>query len=350
MSKKFLILIMFTVACFSISIVSAQMTERKTGEPLGRNVLNRYGDKTTQSETAILLDQEIPSSIDTIEFDTGSSDIFFSSTSATGRLQYKDKKEYAGVLPTITFEKNTLKIQMPKRNTWNWTFQFPTSDTPDSDGIPRGFHLNIPSSIHTIIGSTHSGDVMTTHLQIRSLNIETSSGDILVKDSMVERLLAKSSSGDQSMQGDIQNIIAKTSSGDQSIKLLNSKTLNSQSRSGDVFLQLETLEELNAETSSGDIDVHGAITTSSLKSSSGDVTIHQSLAAPQLNVVTRSGDVQIQLTDVLDANVNFSTRSGDLRASSLVDLEDGQTAFQLGSGKGLLSVRTSSGDFTISKK
>jgi len=161
--------------------------------------------------------------------------------------------------------------------------------------------------------STASGDVTASGCTKASLKINTASGDIEVNDC----------SGELSFQ---------TVSGD--VSLSTAGDLQGQTVSGDIDIQMEKTGQIKVRSTSGDIQFQGPVAEGSTAA-----------------MATVSGDVSVDLGQNSSAAIEASTVSGEIDCEmDLAGLRQGSRSLsgKLGGGQGSLSVKTVSGDITIS--
>lgn len=90
--------------------------------------------------------------------------------------------------------------------------------------------------------------------------------------------------------------------------------LRAKSASGDVHVTGVT-GDINASSASGNVVVKEAVGTVSANSASGDVAVEitQLVGTDSMKFTSASGDVEVKLPSNLDAEVDMSTTSGDIK-------------------------------------
>lgn len=194
----------------------------------------------------------------------------------------------------------------------------------DSDGIAGKQLLDISSgAVHARNGK---GD----------LAVDTGSGDVEVRDH----------------HGDVS---ADTGSGDVLLERVAAKKVDLDTGSGDVRL-VEVSGSISADTGSGDVTGENLTVGANLvaDTGSGDVKLAGDLSAiEKLYIDTGSGNVTLEATRPFDAKLDISTGSGDIDidvAGLAVHLDHDDFHGKLGSGKGLATIETGSGDVVLRGK
>lgn len=149
----------------------------------------------------------------------------------------------------------------------------------------------------------------------------------------------------------IDVVSVKTVSGDLLVEKLTLGKLIFKSASGDNVITGSNFEDVEVYSVSGDTKINGDLKKLGLKSTSGDLALQLSNTSPELNVVTVSGDTKVTFSKPADTRVSFSSVSGGLNLNS-EDIDDrtiGGVRIDktVGSGKGLIQVKSVSGDLDI---
>lgn len=128
------------------------------------------------------------------------------------------------------------------------------------------------------------------------------------------------------------------------------KRLRLKTTSGDLHLNGPALERLDLETISGDVLITGAVADAEARTVSGELRFEQKNPAPQMRLSTVSGDVYLTHGRDLDANLDFSSASGEAfftRPEGGQDHHDRNLDRKIGSGRGNIRIKTVSGDARI---
>lgn len=144
--------------------------------------------------------------------------------------------------------------------------------------------------------ATGSGDVdMGDDLEVGQLTVQTASGDVECRVKSCERAEFKTGSGDVTLEGNAAQIQAETAS-------------------GDVYL-VGPLGQVQVNTASGDVELSGSVWKARVKSMSGDVWVKSMTLPAEMDLSSKSGDVEVRVPDNGPFKVNASSVSGtvDLR-------------------------------------
>ncbi len=144
--------------------------------------------------------------------------------------------------------------------------------------------------------STATGDVdVDGQLEADRFTVQTASGDIDCQVGSCERAEFKTGSGDIYLQG-------------------NAAQLQAESASGDVHLD-GPMGQVKVTTASGDVELDGSVWKAHVKSASGDILVKSMTLPAELELSSKSGDVEVWVPDDGPFKVNVSSVSGsvDLR-------------------------------------
>lgn len=210
------------------------------------------------------------------------------------------------------------------------------------------FTIEMPKGIAAEISSA-SGEISVSNLA-GGCRLNTASGEIGISGCQGENSLS-SASGDIEASGcNDASLKINTASGDIVVSGC-SGSLSFQTVSGDAGIALSG--NIQGQTVSGDIDIKaGKPGEIKIRSTSGDVQFQGPLAeGSSASIATVSGDVSVGLGADPSAAVEAATVSGDIGCE--LDLEglrqsNRSLSGKLGGGKGVLSIKTVSGDITIS--
>ncbi|HJQ22771.1 MAG TPA: DUF4097 family beta strand repeat-containing protein [Blastocatellia bacterium] len=130
--------------------------------------------------------------------------------------------------------------------------------------------------------------------------------------------------------------------------------INGRSASGDVTIE-EVEGSISASSASGDVRVRKAVGTVNARSASGDVEVDLAgvVGTSNMEFTSASGDVRVKAPADLDADVEMSCISGNLKtdfALSVNEPEHGSRRSahgRLGSGSRTLRIRSSSGSVSL---
>lgn len=195
--------------------------------------------------------------------------------------------------------------------------------------------IRLPEKLYRQLAvTTSSGDIQTAGLNAESMLIRTSSGDLEAKEMGAKQIKFTTASGDQRLQ---------TLSGEMAL----------ESSSGEIVLRTWTGSKAEVRTSSGDQRLQDMTGGVHAHSSSGDVRLAMSALQEELDLLTSSGDVELEFPDSAFYQLAFNTSSG----SSAVDFplnvksrDDHQLVAEIGDGGPAVRVETSSGDLSIIKR
>ncbi|MDP2808481.1 MAG: DUF4097 family beta strand repeat-containing protein [bacterium] len=179
--------------------------------------------------------------------------------------------------------------------------------------------------------NTASGEIEISGCQGEN-NLSTASGDITASGCAETSLKINTASGDIGVNDCSGSLAFQTVSGNASISL--SGDIQGQTVSGDIDIKAAKTGEIKIRSASGDIQFQGPVTEGSSAA-----------------IATVSGDVSLNLNQGSSTAIEAATVSGDI--DCVLDLEglrqsNRSLSGKLGAGQGNLSVKTVSGDITIS--
>lgn len=130
--------------------------------------------------------------------------------------------------------------------------------------------------------------------------------------------------------------------------------INGRSASGDVTIE-EVEGNISASSASGDVRVNRAIGTVNARSASGDVEVDLAgiNGAGSMEFTSASGNVRVKAPADLDAEVEMSCTSGDLKTDFALAVNEPEHGSRrsahgrLGSGARSLKIRSSSGSVSL---
>lgn len=144
--------------------------------------------------------------------------------------------------------------------------------------------------------ATGSGDVdLGDELEVGQLTVQTASGDIECRVKSCERAEFVTASGDVRLEGNAAQAQAETASGDVSLD--------------------GPMGQVKVSTASGDVEMSGSVWKAHVKSMSGDVRVESMTLPAEMDLSSKSGDVEVRVPDNGPFKVNASSVSGtvDLR-------------------------------------
>lgn len=224
-----------------------------------------------------------------------------------------------------------------------------TTHTAQNDRVSVDYTIVVPASASVDVKSI-SGDLKVSgaHGTVRA---ETVSGNVTATDA--PRLeSAKTVSGDVLLTGVAADgdLAAGSVSGNLTAKGLKARGLDLGSVSGDVNLSDVTCERLSVKSVSGNVEYAGGIVKAGryeINSHSGDVRLV--LANPagfELNASSFSGTIRSELAMTIGGDADQRGRDG--RRRDMLNSHAMHATF--GDGSATLTVRTFSGNVTISKR
>lgn len=187
------------------------------------------------------------------------------------------------------------------------------------------------------------GSEKDLHIQIivpekvyRQLRMNTSSGNITVNNIFADKIELTTTSGNQTVEGtETRDAVA--------IK----------STSGDVKLAHNTMNSFTVNSTSGYVETEGVTSKSGqIHTTSGGVTMKIKNIIEKVNVLTTSGDVEVDYEKNPESlRVEFRGDSGksDIKLQDIMykDKNKHLASGVIGKGTNQLKVKTTSGDFTV---
>ncbi len=184
--------------------------------------------------------------------------------------------------------------------------------------------------------------------------LDISSGGVRAERGSGE-LLVDTGSGDVEVRDHHGDVSADTGSGDVLLERVMAQKVDLDTGSGDVRL-VDVAGSISADTGSGDVTGENLAVGASLvaDTGSGDVKLAGDLSAiEKLSIDTGSGNVTLEASRPFDAKLDISTGSGDIDidvAGLTVHLDHDDFHGKLGSGKGIATIETGSGDVVLRGK
>lgn len=198
--------------------------------------------------------------------------------------------------------------------------------------VPRGSRIVLKTMSADLLAESFWGDVDFT----------SASGDLQLVNSQ-GNVIARTLSGDISIAGQPSSVQVTTASGDITVHGVTSKA-EVHSISGDIVINGRALSSLIAETVNGDVSFNGNFAENA-----------------SVKITTHSGDISLDLSGQLRAQLEWISVLGDLTSSATLVRNDGGTdgsrskggrkRFQVDGGGPLrIVITTFSGDTHIRKK
>ena len=268
--------------------------------------------------------------IKNFSFDLSISNVeFFKSEGSTKKVVCKETTKRPH---SVTLENGTLKVEYPnKKNFFHfvsmWSPQFKVS-------------VYVPATTY---------DSFTSKL---------STGDVIIPAGFTfSNLEHTGSTGSFTFSSNVTNSCNITiSTGDVSLSDTETKNLNANASTGHVYLSnVKVVEEAKVTTSTGRIKLNKIKSNSlDVTASTGTVSLNESLINKHAKIHTTTGDIKINESDAETLDLKAST--GDITAVFLssktvnVDTSTGRVRISGSGNGGLCTVKTSTGDITISVK
>jgi len=235
-----------------------------------------------------------------------------------------------------------IKVVLPKHahndTSAHLTIQVPAASQLEVETVSASVNVEnlseMESAPETISIRSVSGNVKT-EARAQTVSLQTVSGDISFAGT-ADRMKGETVSGDVTCSGAISSLAAKTISGEVTAKGVQ-REAEISTVSGDAELDLETIRKAVLTSMSGDIDLEGALAEEG-----------------RINASTQSGDIMIRFAKEVSAEFEVSAISGNIKtelggATSSVERTNFGRAlrFSVGTGAGLVHLRTVSGDITL---
>jgi DUF4097 and DUF4098 domain-containing protein YvlB len=228
----------------------------------------------------------------------------------------------------------------------------------------------------------------------KDVGVQTTSADVAIENS-TGTVQGQSTSGDVTITGNPASVTGRSTSGDVRVTVGSSARVNASSTSGDVVVRGNIRESVSVESVSGDVDVSGATPEVRAKTVSGDVVLRgvtgrvsagtvsgdahvrdsriqfgafetvsgnftfdgELPARAAFNIQSHSGTVEMRIPSNTSAEFDVRTFSGDIRNELGPDAErtsrygpGRELRFTAGSGGGLVSLKTFSGNVRILRR
>lgn len=242
------------------------------------------------------------------------------------------------------------RLLLPKTNQFSCSFTNSSGDTSikeitgEVDATSMSGNINL-QEIHGVIqAKTSSGD-MKFNTITGSVTATTLSGKMKAKK-IDGTSQFTSSSGDMDIDTASRKTNIQTASGTLDVKNI-AAILVAASSSGDMHIS-NVASDFNGRSASGTIRAVGIKGNSTLNTSSGDIKLYKNTINAPITIVTSSGDIEI-CSDTFDAMLEAETRSGALSSDFAVSVQKNRVSTQVGNGGPRVSLKTSSGDITLTQ-
>lgn len=207
---------------------------------------------------------------------------------------------------------------------------------------------------NTVRIQADSGDVELKRLTAREMFVGTNSGDLEIEYIQAKQLHVGTDSGDlEGSHLECGRIDLNVNCGDVELSHISGQVMKLEVNSGDVELEKANIGEITVSAVSGDIELERVYGYLQVTAVSGDIEL---AAEPGTSgsIQATSGDIEICFTGgAYPLQIDAHAQSGD------VDVElprfmaerstDNSYKGRYGTGGSLLSVRTASGDISISE-
>ena len=153
--------------------------------------------------------------------------------------------------------------------------------------IPRRHWESI--AVHTVSGDVN---IDRNGLDVERLNVQTAHGDLSARLRACSQLCFKSANGDLDLSGSCGSLKADTASGDI--------TLRGQ------------VEDAALRSASGDIELEGLVSRLRGSTMSGDVRLETSQLPQEMEMFSKSGDLEARIPDSGPFSIQCKSSSGDI--------------------------------------
>ncbi len=139
--------------------------------------------------------------------------------------------------------------------------------------------------------STGSGDVdIAGALEAGRIDVLTSSGDVDCRVKSCEQARFMTASGDVRLEGNAVQVFGETASGDLSLE--------------------GPMGQVDISTASGDVELSGSVWKAHVRCMSGDILVESMTLPQEMDLSSKSGDVEARVPDNAPFRVNASSVSG----------------------------------------
>ena len=181
--------------------------------------------------------------------------------------------------------------------------------------------------------------------------------EVRVPASYGQKLSVQSVSGGIEVAGHAYTSLSlATTSGSVKTGAMNAADVVMNTTSGDLIAESLSSRRAEISTVSGSIQVRALVGDSTVHSTSGDVKITYAGNPTQLDASSTSGSVTLMLSPEASFHLDARSTSGDVRCAFPITIADNRSiggghslVGSVGSGTGMVSVRTVSGDIRVGK-
>lgn len=193
-----------------------------------------------------------------------------------------------------------------------------------------------------------SGDIRLTGLSAGKIYYETHSGDVELSSGGCGTLQGRMTSGDFTAEDWEGDLSVTTVSGDLELDNV-SGTCVISTTSGDISLDQCTGAALQVQTASGDVEVaDGDYRQMNAVVTSGDADIECTRSLVRADIATTSGDIDLTVKGIDDAQVMMTTVTGELENhSALATREEEKHLLVAGEGETKIFLKSVAGDITL---
>lgn len=231
--------------------------------------------------------------------------------------------------------------------------------------VPASLDLELSTDKHDIAlsqwshakGQAHlrsgSGNLTLSNAALKAIDLETQSGNISAEQASEDLKLA-TKSGDITLSGSVYKGQIKSASGQISVRASILDHLMAEGASSDLQIQvLDGQGGVELSSRSGDIELSGTLHKESvLNSASGDLQCDITvLPHASVSLTSHSGDIDLILRPESQCQIELEARTGDIESRlELSDVQESehQLKGKTGSGEGVLTAQTQSGDILLS--
>jgi lia operon protein LiaG len=198
---------------------------------------------------------------------------------------------------------------------------------------------------------TNDGTIIVSSTRTTNLIYEDMYVDIYLPENFNKKIIIQATSGSvTSEKAQADNFSITTTSG--SITLNNCiGTFDLETNTGGVTLN-GCEGNLDLKTRSGKVILQDCIGNLDLETSSGNVSVtYKAFEEQDINIVTTSGGIQLQLPDTAEFLLDAKTSTGKLQSDFPVNMDVGKKmAGQVGTVSNQIVLQTSTGSISILKK
>lgn len=243
------------------------------------------------------------------------------------------------------FEPETELLQLHEA-----TLQLYESDTEIGFAVKYGtgnLNITVPDGLKTLRVSLTRGELNILGIDVDSLTAKTTIGDLTVRNVTGNELNFITDQGVYD-SGEIKADGLRILSNRGDIGILKVEgTLTLKTDSGDIRIADHHNGNLFASSASGDIEINSEGEIISITGNSGDISLLTNSASPEINVETKSGDIDFRIRN---DNFRLAARSTHGEVKNLTDYpiyKQSDHEYAGGTGTGKIMLITKSGDITL---